>query len=296
MGNTLVFSLAGIIVGHILMDERMAEFTDKWDLFYIVGMWIASFITRMLMLFMMLPLIKYYRKNEWKDPNAPPILHELLVCGWGGLRGAVGLALAMLVRNQAVGTDQEKDCTKLLVHVTGVATLTLLVNATTCTPLLNYLGMTTVAVSHMVAVDCIHGKVVAETKEFTHHLMDKHAAHGMGSAIDRALKMRELKEICTIVGEAQKSTSEIHENTRKFTAVNAMAEKRELMLKLVRAEYVRERSEHISFASSFRLRAYLVCEHISFASTSSLRARLVCEHVSFASSFRLRAYLVCEHV
>jgi NhaP-type Na+/H+ or K+/H+ antiporter len=164
MGNVLIFSLAGIIVGHICTDEHTLQFVSRYDLGWVLVMWVFSFLTRMLMLALVYPLFKWFRRNEWKDPNQPAPLAEMLVEGWGGLRGAVGLALGMLVRNQSVGTDQEEDGTKLLVIVTGVATLTLLVNATTCTPLLKYLKMTDVPLVHQMAVECIHGKVIKDTK------------------------------------------------------------------------------------------------------------------------------------
>ena len=60
---------------------------------------------------------------------------------YGGLRGAVGLCLALILD----GLDDEilspKDKERLNFHMAGIALLTLLINGTTMRPLLQYLGM-----------------------------------------------------------------------------------------------------------------------------------------------------------
>ena len=64
---------------------------------------------------------------------------DAVVMTWGGLRGAVGLALALSVaRNPYI--EHPEVGHKILIHVSGIVMLTLLVNATTTNMLLRVLG------------------------------------------------------------------------------------------------------------------------------------------------------------
>ena len=67
---------------------------------------------------------------------------------WGGLRGAVGLALAIYVANimdtETSTPEQRRTGSLVLFHIGGVALLTLVINATTAEPLLRKLGMTAI--------------------------------------------------------------------------------------------------------------------------------------------------------
>jgi hypothetical protein len=74
-------------------------------------------------------------------------LADAAVMTWGGLRGAVGLALAVQVRVHRAEDDNgnyhisKKDAQRILFYVAGVAFLTLLLNATTCPLLVKKLGI-----------------------------------------------------------------------------------------------------------------------------------------------------------
>jgi CPA1 family monovalent cation:H+ antiporter len=58
---------------------------------------------------------------------------------WGGLRGAISLALALSITGTTFGSEV---ATELLLMTFGVVLFTLLVQGTTITPLLSYLGLT----------------------------------------------------------------------------------------------------------------------------------------------------------
>ena len=75
-----------------------------------------------------------------------------MVVGWSGLRGAVGLALAIVVYEDLEGpewgerhfdgnSERAKNATILVFHVAMMAALTLAINAPTTMPLLKYLGL-----------------------------------------------------------------------------------------------------------------------------------------------------------
>jgi len=59
---------------------------------------------------------------------------------YAGLRGAVGLALALIVKASPKIDSYTKDI--LLYHTGGIAVLTLLINAPTTGILVKYLGLT----------------------------------------------------------------------------------------------------------------------------------------------------------
>lgn len=64
---------------------------------------------------------------------------EFYVITWGGLRGALGLTLALMV-----GTDQKLDKRLrelTLFYMAGLATLTLLINGTTCKALCLWINL-----------------------------------------------------------------------------------------------------------------------------------------------------------
>merc|ERR1719456_1503310 len=67
---------------------------------------------------------------------------ECLVMTWGGLRGAVGLALALSMRSQLYGCGKKQTGDLMVFFVGGFAGLTLLINATTCGRLLTVLELT----------------------------------------------------------------------------------------------------------------------------------------------------------
>lgn len=65
--------------------------------------------------------------------------NQVLLGSYAGLRGAVGLSLALMV----VQSDKISDYVKnvILLHVAGVALLTLVINATTTGMVVNYLHL-----------------------------------------------------------------------------------------------------------------------------------------------------------
>jgi NhaP-type Na+/H+ and K+/H+ antiporter len=72
--------------------------------------------------------------------GAPIGKKEAVVMIWSGLRGAVALAMAIIV-------DEEKEVptetgSRIMFHIGGLAAMTTLINATTTAPLLAYLDLT----------------------------------------------------------------------------------------------------------------------------------------------------------
>ncbi|GMH98100.1 hypothetical protein TrST_g10779 [Triparma strigata] len=252
IGNTLIFSLAGLIVGKIIVDAQTSDHVDRYDILWCGVSWLFSFLTRMIMLCCIYPLMRYVRRNEWRNPSQRQSdAKDMLVEGWGGLRGAVGLALAILVRNQNASSSEAKNGTILLVHVTGVASLTLLINATTATPLLKKLGMTDPPSNHIKAVLRIHARIILEVKKFAETLIVGHNTADLGDIARQAVKRKELGALCTLLrdeteGETESSQHHTAAHTPAKKRYNKLSrrdtseglwEKRELLIKFVRAEY-----------------------------------------------------------
>lgn len=127
LANTLIFLLVGIAI----MEKAFLAFSPI-DIFYIIVDYVLLFIIRAFIVLLFRPALKRLGYGfPWQDS---------IVVIWGGLRGAVGLALALMVtiENRSVGE-------KILLHTSGIVLLTLLVNATTLLPLLKILGISEVS-------------------------------------------------------------------------------------------------------------------------------------------------------
>ncbi|KAL4508105.1 hypothetical protein ABPG72_021478 [Tetrahymena utriculariae] len=149
--ETIIFLLTGVIVGKEMVSQSTIEFMDwvKLPMF-----WILMMIARALMVFMFLPFLKYFGYGINRA--------EMWVLIWGGLRGALGLTLALIV---AVDTDLQDEVRfplgrrlrqLTIFYMSGVATMTLLINGTTCGALVRYL--------QMIEVPQIRARVVKNSK------------------------------------------------------------------------------------------------------------------------------------
>lgn len=127
VANTLVFHLAGALV---FEGFRLAEPSFE-DWCWVVYLYVALVAIRGLMILAFYPALRRLGPGmRWRDG---------VVMVWGGLRGAVGLALAVAVDEDA--SIGRADGARFMFHVGGIAFLTLTVNATTCEALIVRLGM-----------------------------------------------------------------------------------------------------------------------------------------------------------
>jgi NhaP-type Na+/H+ or K+/H+ antiporter len=132
LGNTLIFFLAGALTGNTMVHIPAIDYARLFAIY------IACMTIRGTFLFSARPVLSLLSLD--KDPVKIP---DVIVMTWGGLRGAVGLALAIQVSiDQAGGNISEMDGRRVLFYVGGVATLTLCINATTCPALVRKLGIT----------------------------------------------------------------------------------------------------------------------------------------------------------
>ena len=115
--NSLIFILVGIIAPQIILSLGMAELR-------ILGiLTITAFLARALIIYGLLPMLSI--RNLITKVNTA----YKTVMFWGGLRGAVSLALALAVMENPSISHEVQEFIGVL--VTGFVLITLLVNATT---------------------------------------------------------------------------------------------------------------------------------------------------------------------
>jgi len=176
VGNTVIFFLAGLIfMGCVL--ERGFGITDfSWLLTLYVGM----ILVRAFMLAVFwIPLNLLGEQLVWQE--------GVVMC-WSGLRGAVSLAMGMIVDIEP--NIDSKTGSQVMFHVGGVAALTLLVNAVGTAPLLKLLGL--VKTEHLMsrvssklsatAADHVRKcfeKEIQNPKDVRFHGANSHIVHSM---------------------------------------------------------------------------------------------------------------------
>ena len=133
LANTCIFVLTGLIIFYSDMQF------DKVDLLKTILLYCGIMVIRALMFALFNPLI---RRTHHYYPN----MNETAICCWGALRGAVALALGMLVYDNAELKNSSDPVRAqygdlVLFHSAGIVVLTLLVNAMSVAKLLKFLGL-----------------------------------------------------------------------------------------------------------------------------------------------------------
>lgn len=136
--NTLLFTLGGVVWGEVISrsGDEDADFGAK-DWGYLVLLYIFVQAIRFLLVFGCYPLIsRIGLKSNWQ---------EAVFVSFGGLRGAVGIALALSLDSEVFAHSDDKAqrtlTNKLFGMVGGIALLTLVINGTLAGPLLHKLGL-----------------------------------------------------------------------------------------------------------------------------------------------------------
>lgn len=125
--GALIFILAALLIPRLMGDVQL------WDLALVGVVVVAAFVARAIMLFGVLPVLTAFRLSPRVDrPYRVAIL-------WGGLRGAVTLALALAVTESALVPPAVKREVGIL--ATGFTLFTLLVQGTTLRWMIGRLGL-----------------------------------------------------------------------------------------------------------------------------------------------------------
>jgi NhaP-type Na+/H+ or K+/H+ antiporter len=130
LANTLIFIIVGVVIA------QRTEFTVS-DFIILAIFYVGLHIIRALIIMAFFPFMKRlgYGLNK----------KEGVVLWYGALRGAIGLALALVVVNMDDKYISAEIKNQFFFITSGVVTLTLLVNATTMKFIVNKLGLTKIA-------------------------------------------------------------------------------------------------------------------------------------------------------
>lgn len=127
IANTLIFLIVGVVISDNIV------FTAN-DFLILILLYIGIHIVRAAVIAIFFPVMKKAGYGLSKKDS--------YVLWWGALRGAVGLALALIVAGESKIDPAIRN--QFLFYTAGIVTLTLLINATTIKALLNKLGLTAV--------------------------------------------------------------------------------------------------------------------------------------------------------
>jgi len=149
--NTILFALGGVVWGTVISNEgdNNFDFTGK-DFGYFILVYVLLTVIRFFLFFIFYPIISRIGLKTNKE--------EAIFQAFGGLRGAVGIALAIAldneVRNDTVQIDPNRDFTRQLFAIIGwIALLTLFVNGILAGPLLRYLKLGRASVAREKVTD-----------------------------------------------------------------------------------------------------------------------------------------------
>ncbi|NLJ06072.1 MAG: cyclic nucleotide-binding domain-containing protein [Sphingobacteriales bacterium] len=125
IANTLIFIIVGVVIS-----ERSVFHSH--DLLILFILYLSIHVTRGIMILLFYPFMR--RLGYGLNRN------EGIILWYGGLRGAVGLALALVVAGEPKIPEEIRH--QFLFYIAGIVTLTLLINATTVKAVVHALGMT----------------------------------------------------------------------------------------------------------------------------------------------------------
>jgi len=131
VAETIIFILTGIIMG-----QRATEAGTKIgaiDYALVFATYAILHVIRFVLLATHWPILRLVGYGmDFK---------QVILCSYAGLRGAVGMSLALIVAADKSGKIDEYTQDVILLHVLGVALLTLIINATTTGILVKKLGL-----------------------------------------------------------------------------------------------------------------------------------------------------------
>eukprot|EP00662_Eupelagonemidae_sp_cell21_P052872 gene52872-17715_t len=151
LANTVIFSLAGVVI----VKKAIGTHIEGRDLGILVLVYIACLFVRTAVVGVALPILDALHlpyRLDWRNA---------LLASWGGLRGAVGLALAL-----SIGGDNEISFSRvggrIIFHCSGIVLLTLMVNGVFTPAVVRALGLSKVSFNRKRLMATAFQKLVYE--------------------------------------------------------------------------------------------------------------------------------------
>lgn len=159
--ETMIFCMSGIIIGHKVI---MQEIVEGKDYGLLILFYVCMYVIRALFLLMFYPVLKYYAYGvSWRD--------AIIIVHGGMLRGALGLILALIISVEDKLDEKVRNLS--LFHMSGIAVLTLVINAPTTGPLLKKLGLAKTSKVQETVIREVLIKISKETHEKTEELKQR---------------------------------------------------------------------------------------------------------------------------
>ena len=144
IANTVLFILTGVIIAETTVSSSTSGELSGSDIGWGLLVYVIVVLARAILLTVLFPILRRCGYGL--------TVQDAAVCVWGGLRGAVGLALAIVVSEESSHYTDNKVGPIVLLFTGIVVVLTLTVNGTTTSMVLQRLGLTRPEVSVQVAV------------------------------------------------------------------------------------------------------------------------------------------------
>jgi CPA1 family monovalent cation:H+ antiporter len=217
--RSLVFVLASILV------PRLLGTVDWHDLLLLAVLIGAAFAARLLVLFVLMPLLEVLNLTE---PISPAFK---LALTWGGLRGALTLVLALAATEHPLLRPDVQRFIALL--ATGFVLFTLFVNGTTLRVVIGLLGLDRLSARNQILRDRVLALSYAEVTD---------AVRVMGR--DRALSEETIQRVVApyqdwiAAAEAGEGGEELTDRDRLAIALVALANQERVLALEARADRV----------------------------------------------------------
>lgn len=169
--NSIIFVLVGLAIPDLLAAAHSGQ------ILYLAAVIAAAFVARVAVIFALMPLLARFGIGH----RVSGAFRTVMV--WGGLRGAVSLALALaIVENTAVDAETRQFISVL---VTGFVMFTLFVQATTIRSVMAWLGLDQLA----PADRALRERAVAQTMlDVSQHVGRAMTAQGLDVAVGHDLR------------------------------------------------------------------------------------------------------------
>jgi len=163
LAETIIFFVTGCLIGLYLYNAKSSLEQYDW-----IKLLIFIVFLNLIRAFSMLVLLPLLRLGVYKMS-----FKEYVVLVYGGLRGSLGLALALIIIVEPIYSDEKLKAGKLILfYMAGTATFSLLVNGTTTSLLVDKIKM----IPPNPYVDKVYNNLIKDVKMTTEKLQVKFKA------------------------------------------------------------------------------------------------------------------------